>query len=176
MNTDKLNDVAVVLGLCEEAEQGAQERDDLFPYLDQDFVPVADPLVIARPHRFANKRELADLARISAGRLEEKNSGLLAFIIVKQWVEMLKITLDVLRERAEEDYERLCQGPTPIQGVTVSVRTVATKWKYPAEIETRQKQIDEETAALRREKKRAEEDGRAREVWKKKGLVVTFAA
>ncbi len=154
---------------------GNPRRRELFPFEDEDFPPVHDPLVIARPHRFATKREVAELARQGTAKLEKSSSSLLSYVTLRQWADIIKEAMDEIKPRAEEEFQRFYDRPATIRGATVGIRTVASKWKYPAELEDAEKQLSEKQTALKKAKKQAEEDGRAVQVWKKKGLVVTFA-
>ena len=61
-------------------EWAQPSEEDFFPYTDDDFLPVSNPLMIARPLRFCNNRESAQLSHIAVRRLLECNSSLLAFL------------------------------------------------------------------------------------------------
>jgi hypothetical protein len=151
------------------------DEDELFPVTDEDILPIQNPLRIMRPRRFGTKRENLLIAQEAVRRLLEGNSALLSYLVLKQWSEILSAALDDLKDPALNDYQRFFTGPTDVHGVEVSTRAFGSGWKYPAEVEDFEVEVNRMKDQLKARKKEAEADGTARKFkGEGKSLVVTF--
>lgn len=110
-------------------------------------------------------------------RLQEANSSLLSYLVLKQWSEIITTALDTLKSPALDDFQRFFTGPAQVQGVEVSTRNSGSAWKYPAEIITFEREVERMKEQLKSRKKIAETDGSAtKQRGEAKNLVVTFRA
>mgnify|MGYP000938545177 CR=1 FL=1 len=153
----------------------AIDKDELFPMTDEDILPIQNPLRIMRPRRFGTKRENLLIAQEAVRRLLEVNSALISFLVLKQWTEILTAALDQLKDPALSDYQRFFDGPADVHGVEVSTRAFGSGWKYPAEVQQFEAEIERLKDQLKSRKKEAEVNGTARKYrGEGKSLVVTF--
>lgn len=84
-------------------------------------------------------------------------------------------TIDLLRERAEDEFQRFFLSQTVLYGATVAYRSVHAMWSYSEEVRALEVEIKRLQEELKTRKKMAELQGRARRMQGLKGLVVTFA-
>lgn len=151
------------------------DKDELFPMTDEDILPIQNPLRIMRPRRFGTKRENLLIAQEAVRRLLESNSALLSYLVLKQWSEILTTALDKLKDPALADYQRFFDGPADVHVVEVSTRAFGSGWKYPAEVEQFEAEVERMKEQLKSRKKEAEVSGTARKFkLEGKSLVVTF--
>ena len=143
----------------EKADAAGSGRTELFPVTDEDVLPIRNPLIIQRPPRFANKREMGLVAGEAVQRLLEANSGLLEYVTVKQWVEILTIAVDLLREKAENEFQWFFSSQTVLYGATVANRTVHAMWSYPEDVQVLEFEIKRMQEELKTRKKMAELQG-----------------
>ncbi len=118
------------------------DSNELFPVIDDDILPIQNPLRIMRPRRFGAKRENLLIAEEAVCRLLESNSALLSYLVLRQWPEILRAALDELKDPALEDYQRFFTEPTDVRGVEVPTRADGSCWKYPAEIEAYEAEVE----------------------------------
>lgn len=149
-------------------------REPLFPVLDEDIVPISDPLVIAQPHRFATKREAAALARQGITSLLTTHDEVQVYVTLKQWALIIESALEQLKSDAESVLVRRYGAHVVLGGADISMRNIGRGWIYPDDVRQYEREVRQMQELLKARKKEAERDGSARKMECGGSIVVTF--